>query len=60
MKDIKEFIVDDENREMFKVFCSLHPHEAYELNPEAFIAHCKDLNPDATEEEIIKLLEETK
>jgi hypothetical protein len=51
--------ITDDNREMFKVFCNLHPHEAYELNPQEFIRHCKDLNPDATEEEILEILKET-
>lgn len=51
--------ITDENREMFDMFCNLHPHEAYELNPKEFIRHCKELNPDVTEEEIIKLLKET-
>jgi hypothetical protein len=45
--------------EMFDVFCNLHPHEAYVLDSEGFIRHCKNLNPEVTEEDIINLLKET-
>jgi hypothetical protein len=31
-----KMIIDNDNREMFEVFCNLHPIEAYHLNPKEF------------------------
>lgn len=56
----EQFIVDDNNKDMFDVFCNMHPHESYELNPQAFIRHCKEVNPYLTEKIILELLKETK
>lgn len=52
--------ITDDNREMFKVFCNLHPEEAYDLNPQEFIRHCKDLNPGATDKIIIECIKTLK
>jgi hypothetical protein len=49
--------ITDDNREMFEVFCHMHPLEAYDLNSEEFIKYCKVLNPEATDEIIIACIE---
>lgn len=31
--------ITNDNREMFEVFCQIHPHEAYELNKDEFMKY---------------------
>jgi len=57
--DSESFIVTDTNREMFEVFCRLHPHEAYELNSIAFCEFMRKEGFNISDEGIIKLLKET-
>jgi hypothetical protein len=61
-KDIKQkFIVDNENLEMFEVFCELHPHEAFDLNKEKFCDFMrKQINSQMDNEEIESLINETR
>lgn len=51
--------VTDENRDMFEVFCQMHPHEAYNGNKDEFIRYAKKINPELSEESIINLINET-
>lgn len=46
-------------REMFNVFAQLHPHEAYELNPQMFFHFMKEQGYNLSEIEIEDLLKET-
>ncbi len=51
--------ITNDNREMFEVFCQMHPHEAFELNKDEFIKYMRKEGYDIDEEGIIKLLKET-
>lgn len=51
--------ITDDNREMFEVFCNMHPHEAYELNPDELIKYMHKEHEQLTAEEVIELLKET-
>ena len=53
------FIVDTNNEEMFAVFCRLHPHEAFDLNKDAFLKYMRKEGYDIDNDGIIKLLKET-
>lgn len=46
-------------RDMFNVFAQLHPHEAYELNPEMFLAFMKEQGYNLSKDEIEDLLIQT-
>ena len=48
----KEFIVDSDNRDMFEMFCHLHPIEAYDLNMEAFLEYMYREYPQLSRDEI--------
>jgi hypothetical protein len=51
-----EFKVDSENKEMFEVFCRIHPHEAFDLNPDAFCDYMHAEGYVLTKEQIKELL----
>ena len=51
--------IDDDNREMFEVFCQIHPHEAYDLNSDEFMKYMKKQGFNIDEENVIELLKET-
>lgn len=51
--------VTDENREMFEVFCQMHPEEAYEGNPNEFLKYARKINPAFTKELIEELIKES-
>jgi hypothetical protein len=56
-----EMIIDSENQEMFEVFCELHPHEAFDLNKEAFCNFMrKQIDSLIDNEEIENLINETR
>ena len=53
--------ITDANRDMFEVFASLHPEEAYDLDKEAFYVYAKKRYPTLDNEfidETIKALKE--
>ena len=56
----KDTIKKDMDELAFNVFGTLHPHEAYELDPDRFYEFVKQLNPEITREEMVQYLEETK
>lgn len=51
--------ISNDNREMFEVFCYLHPHEAYELNPKEFMKYMKKEYPTLEDDTIIQLIKST-
>jgi len=51
--------ITNDNREMFEVFCQIHPHEAYELNKDEFMKYTYKEHEQLTAEEVIELLKET-
>jgi cytochrome c553 len=51
--------VTDENREMYEVFCQMHPEEAYQGNPDEFIKYARKINPAYTKELIEELIKES-
>jgi hypothetical protein len=56
-----EQIEDRYDFEMFKIFASLHPVEAYDLDREYFIIFFKEeSHKDLTDSEIDNLIEETR
>jgi hypothetical protein len=46
--------------EMFSTFARLHPVEAYDYNPEAFCKFMREEGYNMTDEEITKLVDETR
>ena len=52
--------ITEENKTMFKVFCNLHPVEAYDLDAMMFCEHMREEGYNLTNEEIEKLINETR
>jgi len=44
----------------FRTFANIYPHEAYKLEPERFCNFVRTSNPDLSDKDIVKLLNETK
>lgn len=53
-------VIDKDNLEMFEVFCEMHPHEAYDLDKEKFCDYMQKEGHELTNEEIEKLINETR
>jgi hypothetical protein len=53
------FVIDKNNKEMFEVFCRIHPHEAFGLNKNAFLKYMRKEGYDINEKGVIKLLKST-
>lgn len=50
-----------EDREIFEIFCELHPHEAYDLNKRGFCNYYrKTLGTKTTNKEIKSLIDKTR
>lgn len=50
---------EDFDTRVFETFAELHPHEAYELDPEKMIAYAQKRNPALSVDDIKRLLAET-
>jgi len=54
---MNETQLDDE---AFALFAEVYPHEAYDSEPERFLAFAKKSCPQRTREDIVSLLEKTR
>jgi len=53
---MSEFIINENNRQAYEVFCNLHPVEAYYLNKQMFCDYCRKKTQSTISDQQIEIL----
>jgi hypothetical protein len=48
------------DQQAWETFCTMHPHEAYDMDKDKYCAFVRSNNPKLTDEEITELIEVTR